>query len=223
MLPLTLINNLGRKTMEFNIKKLPKINLGNYQQLPDYPGIYFACDAAHRVWYVGISTSSLRSRHQTHEKLVDFQVKKVQWICYHMEEDAEKLLVWEQENIEKYNPPLNSHHITVNLPIIDLKSDPDDRLNRYRELVEMKKAIEAEIEQLKPDIVSIVEARGGKYKTDSFSVSLTSKKIWKYSPAVDELKDELKILQREEEAKGIAIVESTSIYPTFRLLNLGEV
>ncbi len=208
--------------MEFNIKKLPKIHLGNYQQLPDYPGIYFACDAANRVWYVGISTSSLRSRHQTHERLTDFQDKKIQWICYHMEEDTEKLLTWEQENIEKYNPPLNSNHITVNLPIIDLKSDPDDCLNRYRELVEIKKGIEAEIEQLKPDIVSIVEAQGGKYKTDSFSVSLTSKKTWKYSPAVDELKEELKTLQKEEEAKGIAIVASTSIYPTFRLLNSGD-
>jgi hypothetical protein len=53
----------------FSIKKLGKVLLGDHNNLPDTPGIYFAIDSANRAWYVGISTSSLRQRHAKHEKL----------------------------------------------------------------------------------------------------------------------------------------------------------
>ena len=62
----------------FSIKKLGKVLLGDHQNLPDNPGIYFAIDSASRIWYIGISTSSLRKRHSQHEKFEDFKTNKVQ-------------------------------------------------------------------------------------------------------------------------------------------------
>jgi hypothetical protein len=108
----------------FSIKKLAKTLLGDHNNLPDSPGIYFALDAASRVWYVGISTTSLRNRHAKHEKISEFKEHKIQHIAYFTWTDANDLEEWEIGYIRKFDPPLNMNHCQKELPQIVKKILP---------------------------------------------------------------------------------------------------
>ena len=41
--------------LDIQIKKLAKVFFNQTNNLPDTPGLYFAVDAANRVWYIGKS------------------------------------------------------------------------------------------------------------------------------------------------------------------------
>jgi hypothetical protein len=184
----------------FSIKKLGKVLLGDHNNLPDTPGIYFAIDSANRVWYVGISTSSLRQRHANHEKLEDFKTCKVQHIAYFVWNDEQDLHEWELGYIQKFDPPLNMNH------------------SRYREIKEQLALLEQEMEELKPNLVTLLEANGGKLadKFLGYTGYTQSRKSWQYSPDLEARKDAIKQLQKQEEESGIATVKSITTYPVFR-------
>lgn len=202
----------------FSIKKLAKTLLGDYRNLPDSPGIYFALDSASRVWYVGISTTSLRSRHAKHEKLSEFKQNKIQHIAYFVWTDVDDLEEWEIGYVRKFNPPLNMNHVYKELPHIDLGYGEENYINRYKEIKEQIALLEQEMEELKPNLVTLLEREGGKIadKALGFSGYLTSRKTWQYSLKVEALKDLIKQTQKQEEEDGTAIVKSITTYPTFR-------
>lgn len=91
--------------------------------------------------------------------------------------------------------------------------------NIYRDYAEAKQAIkdlETKADFLKKAIMHDLEERGVKNEKKDFgSFSLVSKKSWKYTPAVEKLNEDLKILQLEEQEKGIA-KESVSHYLMFK-------
>lgn len=202
----------------FSIKKLGKVLLGDHNNLPDTPGIYFAIDSANRVWYVGISTSSLRQRHANHEKLEDFKTSKVQHIAYFVWNDEQDLHEWELGYIQKFDPPLNMNHTKKDLPQIDLGYSEEHFISRYREIKEQLALLEQEMEELKPNLVTLLEANGGKLadKVLGFTGYTQSRKSWQYSPDLEARKDAIKQLQKQEEESGIATVKSITTYPVFR-------
>ena len=202
----------------FSIKKLGKVLLGDHQNLPDNPGIYFAIDSASRIWYIGISTSSLRKRHSQHEKFEDFKTNKVQHICYFVWTDEQDLHEWEIGYIQKFDPPLNMNLTKQNLPKIDLGYSEENYINRYREIKQQLALLEQEMEELKPNLVTLLEQKGGKISDKSLGISghLQSKKTWQYSVEVEAQKEVIKQLQKHEEETGIATVKSVSTFPVFR-------
>lgn len=202
----------------FSIKKLAKIPLGDHNNLPDSPGIYFALDAASRVWYVGISTTSLRERHAKHEKLPEFKEHKIQHIAYFVWTDVDDLEEWEVGYIQKFDPPLNMNHAQKELPQIDLGYGEENYINRYREIKEQIALLEQEMEELKPNLVTLLEREGGKIadKMLGFSGYLVSRKTYQYSPKIESFTDLLKQAKKQEEEDGTAAVKSITTYPTFR-------
>lgn len=201
--------------MELTIKKLAKVTLNNAQNLPDSPGIYFACDAAYRVWYVGIS-SSLRNRHQQHEKHDDFILNNVQYICFLMWNDEDDLEEWEHEYIQKFNPPLNNNLVDPELPIIDLGYDKSQYLARYKEIKLIQKALEQELEELKPNLVSLLEENDGKIKTDDYNAWVSKRVTYQYSRQLEHDERIIKERKKQEELEGIATIKSVSIYPVVK-------
>lgn len=207
----TFIGNLS-------VKKLGKSLLGKHEDLPDAPGIYFAIDSAHRVWYVGISTTSLRQRHSGHEKLENFKTNKVQHIAYYVWNDTEDLQSWEIEAIHKFDPPLNMDHTNQDLPQTDLGYGEEHFIDRYREIKQQIKMLERELEQLGPNLVTLLEANGGAIsdKQLGYTGYIGKRQSWQYSPETSAMDEQLKNIQEKERKAGIATVSSVSTYPVFR-------
>ena len=203
---------------DFSIKKLAKTLLGDYNNLPDSPGIYFALDAANRVWYVGISTTSLRKRHAKHEKFSEFKEHKIQHIAYFVWTDVDDLEEWEIGYIQKFDPPLNMNHAQKELPQIDLGYGEEKYISRYAEIKMQIALLEREMEELKPNLVTLLEREGGKIadKTLGFSGYLQSKKTYQYSPETESLKDLLEESREKEREDGTASVKSITTYPVIR-------
>lgn len=201
--------------MNLTIKKLAKVTLDNTQNLPDLPGIYFACDAAYRVWYVGIS-SSLRNRHQSHEKHDDFILNNVQYICFLTWNDLEDLEEWEHEYIQKFNPPLNNNLVDPELPIIDLGYDKSQYLARYKEIKLIQKVLEQELEELRLNLVTLIEENDGRIKTNDFNAWVSKRVTYQYSRQLEHDEKMIKERKKQEELEGIATIKSVSIYPVVR-------
>lgn len=210
------LNTFLMYVMEITIRKLAKVTLGENYNLPDSPGIYFVCDAAYRVWYIGISISSLRKRHQNHERIYDFEEHDAQWIYYRQWDNIGDLHEWEAENIQKFQPPLNKNLKEPELPLINLGYDQNQYFQRYQEIKQMQAALEEELEELKPNLVSLIEQHDGKIKTNQFAAYLVTKKIYNYSPEVQLLMSQLKDKKKEEEKNGTAEIKSVTIYPVLR-------
>jgi hypothetical protein len=202
--------------MEFQIKKLARVGVESVADLPDSPGIYFAIDPAFRVWYIGISTTSLRDRHRSHHRIADFKEYSVQWIAYMVYNDDEDLKEWEIEAIAKFRPPLNQTHMEYDLPVIDLGYDRSQFLSRYKEIKLMQKALEEELEWLKPNIISLLDEHEGRIKTSEFNVWKTCRKTWQYSSMIEKLQEHIKMLKKKEEDDGTATVKSTTVFPVVR-------
>ena len=77
--------------------------------------------------------------------------------------------------------------------------------NREKAVAEQKARVKAEIENLAPDTPEEIEkwnAENG--KTDDGSFKMVGTKSWKYSPAHTKLKEDIKILEVEEQESGTA-------------------
>jgi hypothetical protein len=210
-----------RKLLSYSIEKMAKVLLGDHDNLPDAPGIYFAIDSAKRVWYVGMSTS-LRVRHQNHEKLGDFKTKDVQHIAYLVCEKQD-LREYEVCYITKFQPSLNKQHINKVLPLVDVGYSEDQFISRYREIKLQTKLLEQEMEHLKPNLVTLLEASGGKISDENlgFTGCIVVKKTWQYSQKVQvekaTMKEAIKKLEKQEKENGTAQVTVTT-FPRFSFL-----
>lgn len=200
--------------MNLTIKKLAKVTLNNAQNLPDSPGIYFACDAAYRVWYIGIS-SSLQDVFKHHDTN-DLIANNVQYISYLMWNDMEDLEEWEHEYIQKFNPPLNNTDVDPELPIIDLGYGKSQYLARYKEIKLIQKTLEQELEELKPNLVTLIEDNDGKIKTNDYNAWVSKRVTYQYSRQLEHDERIIKERKKQEESEGVAMVKSVSIYPVVR-------
>ncbi len=197
--------------MEFNMSKLPRTILGSHD-LPEAPGIYFAIDAAKRVWYIGKATN-LRQRHSQHERLNDFKLNRVQYIAYFAWEDADDINMWEQECMEKFKPPLNDLEGSEELPTINLGYDKSKWLDRYKECRLLIDALTAELEELKPNIVTLLEENDGRIKNENYSAYLNKRNSYSYPENIIELENQLKKLKKQSETDGTATLKSVTVFP----------
>jgi hypothetical protein len=199
--------------MNLTIKKLAKVTLNNAQNLPDLPGIYFACDAAYRVWYIGVSC---RLQDVFASPIDNFIINNVKYICFLTWNDMEDLEEWEYEYIQKFNPPLNNNDVDPELPIIDLGYDKSQYLARYKEIKLIQKTLEQELEELKPNLVTLIEDNDGKIKTNDCSAWVSKRVTYQYSRKLEHDERIIKERKKQEEADGVATVKSVSIYPVVR-------
>lgn len=199
----------------FNIDSLAKVSFGYWHLLPAHCGVYFAIDNADRVWYIGRATKSLRERLSSHEKSPEFITHGVSKIAYCFVETDKDCIDLEQRLIEYFQPPLNLQLKTT--PHIDLKLTPEQEIERFFQLKIQMKAIEAQIEMLKPNIVSQCVARDGKIVHPLGSIYTQVYKTWQFSKEAEELALRLKHLHEYEKAHGIATVKSESIGPIVKL------
>jgi uncharacterized protein (DUF342 family) len=95
--------------------------------------------------------------------------------------------------------------------------EEDHYFDRYNELKEMEKAIKEELEQLKPNIVSILENQNNRFRTDKFYAYLNRRRSYQYSDEVEQLSTQLKVLRKREEEQGIALVTTEIIFPVVRM------
>ena len=88
--------------------------------------------------------------------------------------------------------------------------DAQAKLLRYEELKQMISDAEAELDQLKPEIVALIPA-GKEVETERGVFVVQSRSTWKFSKNHTKAKSELKELEEEEKAKGIATAVQSSV------------
>ena len=201
--------------MEFKIKKLPKVKISEIDSLPTTSCIYFAMDTTLRVWYVGAS-ENLRDALKTEQMYSSFVANRVYWIAYFLWEDWEDLMDWERDCLIKFNPPLNKTTEEYGLPITDLGYSQSQYLARYKEIQDMIKLLEREKEELKPNIISLLEENEGKIDTDNLKAWMNVRKSYIYSPQLESMRQKVSELQKNEEMDGIAQVKSILVFPVVR-------
>lgn len=96
-----------------------------------------------------------------------------------------------------------------------MKPEVTKALLEYEQLKLNAKTIENRLEELKPIIMAEVEV-GKKYEGEEGSFEVKSKPVWKFSPRVVQMKEEVKKFEAEEIAKGIA-VNNPTIYLEYRV------
>jgi hypothetical protein len=138
------------------------------------------------------------------------------WVAYFTWDDWEDLTDWESEVITKYNPPLNQASEEYRKPLTDLGYSQSQYLARYKEIQDMIKILEQEKEELKPNIISILEENDCKIETDNYKAWINARKVYRYSHRVDNLQQALIKLQKEEESSGIAEIRSVVVFPVVR-------
>ena len=89
-----------------------------------------------------------------------------------------------------------------------------DLFKRYAELQLQQKAIQSELDALKPEILANMP--GQQCKVDGATFSIATRKNWQYSSEVKDLEAKLKDLQKHEQSKGVATFTETT-YLTVRL------
>lgn len=88
----------------------------------------------------------------------------------------------------------------------------NEHLQRYADLRRQIQDLEAELEKCKKDATQHVQENGGKVESDTFAASFRSRSTWKYSDAVDKMKEDLKTLRKQEEESGTATKEEGAGY-----------
>ena len=92
----------------------------------------------------------------------------------------------------------------------------ESKFEKYAILQTRIKEMTKEADELKKDLIEGIKETGQKtVKKDYGKFTLATKKNWKYSPAVDTKKEEIKMLQIEEQEHGIAELKETE-YLTFK-------
>lgn len=92
----------------------------------------------------------------------------------------------------------------------------ETKFEKYAILQTRIKEMSKEADELKKDLIEGIKETGQKtIKKDYGKFTLAVKKNWKYSPAVDAKKEEIKILQVEEQERGVAELKETE-YLTFK-------
>jgi len=203
-----------------NISKLASVSLSNIKGLPVNSGVYLIIDSASRVWYIG-SSSNLRQRLSTHDKLDDFSDIENCLIAYIPCDDFKEQ---EAELITHFDPPMNSKNDNRKYALPYVKIDglsPQQCLDRYAEIKELIKTLEQEAEQLKPNVVTYIQENANderKFVGKNLRAWLTNRPVYKFSPEVEKLEKKLKEMKKAEQDNGTAVVVKISTYPTIKLI-----
>lgn len=196
-------------------KKLINVPFHKLEQLPEQDGIYLITDAANRVWYIGQS-ENIKQRVCNHELYDDFVKNNCSQVCVFLWQDSEDLDFWEEQNINYYQSPLN--RLIVEKPETNLGYDRSEYFNRYADIKYQMGCLQSELEQLKPNIVTMLEEfEDCKLKTDVLTAYIQKRHRWEYSNDVLYLEAKLNTLKNQEQINGIAKIVSHLIYPVVRV------
>jgi hypothetical protein len=80
----------------------------------------------------------------------------------------------------------------------------------------IQKALEQELEELKPNLVTLIEGNDGKIKTNDCSAWVSRRVTYQYSRKLEHDERMIKERKKQEESEGIATIKSVSIYPVVR-------
>lgn len=199
--------------MDIPIKKMPKTALSARDQLPESPGLYFLVDNAGRVYYLA-ACDNIKSDVIYNSFLDDFLASKAEYIHYFLWEDMDDLSVWEGEYLAKLDPPLNRG--SNELPITNLGYSETQFIARYKEINLMIAELEKERDEIKPNLVSLIENNGDTIKSNGITVYLNRRTTYEYSTRVENLNKQLKDLKKEEEKTGVAVPKSVVVFPIVR-------
>jgi hypothetical protein len=201
--------------MEFKIKKLPKVKISELDFLPTTSGLFFVIDNALRVWYVG-TAKNLRDYLKEDQMYSITTNNLISHIAYFQWEDWEDLTDWEIDCLTKFNPPLNLGVEESQLPIADLGYSQSQYLNRYKEIQDMIKILEQEKDELKPNIISLLEESDGKISTSTLKAWISTRKSYSYSLQLESMRREIAEMQKDEELSGVAQVKSVLVFPVVK-------
>jgi hypothetical protein len=201
--------------MEFKIKKLPKVKISEIEYLPTTSGLFFVIDNAFRVWYVG-TAKSLRETLKEDQMYSIITNTQVSQIAYFQWEDWEDLADWEIGCLRKFNPPLNLGTEETPLPIADLGYNQSQYLARYKEIQDLIRTLEQEKEELKPNIISLLEENGGKIHSDTLKAWISTRKSYSYSPQLESMRRSIAEMQKDEELSEVAQVKSVLVFPVVK-------
>jgi hypothetical protein len=85
-----------------------------------------------------------------------------------------------------------------------------ENLNRYAELKAQIKALEAEVDDLKPGILAEMKAsEADKVDHDAGTFTVSRRKSWTFTPKVESIRESLKTAEADEKADGSATFEET--------------
>ena len=200
-----------------NLSKLPTAPINKLTCLPEAFGVYLAMDDANRVWYVG-SSENLRHRLSSHNKLEEFLDNGVSKIAYFI---SDNLAEDEADVISEYDPPLNSKN-DYRLPYAVVDNLTSQQcLDRYVEVKNLIKELEAEADALKPNVISYIEDNsndGQKYIGKKFRAYIQRRPSYTYSVELQKLEAQLKAKKEAERDNGIAKITSYVVYPMIRLI-----
>jgi len=199
-----------------DIASLARSPIGYDSLLPAEPGVYLAIDDANRVWYVG-TADSIRDRIAGHDRMEDFKRSKVTSIAWKPEDGDPRRRQLEEKLIKFHHPPLNSQHNHAQAPLADFGLSREQEIDRFLQLRLDLRWIEAEMEALKPNIVTRCEMAGGKIEHPLGSIRVQAYKSWKYSEELESLKQELQQKEQEEKQNGVAKVKAVTMSPVVRL------
>jgi hypothetical protein len=201
--------------MEFKIKKLPKVKISELDFLPTTSGLFFVIDHALRVWYVG-TAKNLRESLKEDQMYSIITGNLVSQVAYFQWEDWDDLTDWEVDCLAKFNPPLNLGLEESQLPVADLGYSQSQYLNRYKDIQDMIKILEQEKEELKPNIISLLEENDDKIHADTLKAWISSRKSYTYSPQLESMRREIAEMQKDEELSGVAQVKSVLVFPVVK-------
>jgi hypothetical protein len=194
------------------IADLAKAPLNQLDLLPASAGVYFAVDAAGRVWYIG-RAGSIRERLKEHNQMPKFREHGVALIAWQPEADDTRCGELEEELIKCYHPPLNFQHNFSELPRVDFGLSPEAEIERFLRLKIQLKLIMLEVAALSPNIVSQCEQAGGRVTHQLGTVTYQTYESWQFSKEAQRLKQELLQRQKDEKEDGRAVVISSTTAP----------
>jgi hypothetical protein len=80
----------------------------------------------------------------------------------------------------------------------------------------MQRALEQELDDLKPNLVTLIESNGGKLKTGEISAWLNKRATYQFSLEVQQIEQLLKNKKEEEKRMGSAEVVYVTVFPVVR-------
>jgi hypothetical protein len=199
--------------MDIAVKKMPRVALSKRDELPESSGLYFLVDNAGRVYYLA-ACDRIKSDVLDNPLLKDFLASKAEFIHYFLWQDIEDLSDWENEYLVKLDPPLNRG--SDELPVTNLGYSESQFIERYKEINLTIAELEKERDELRPNIVSLIENNGDTIKSNGITAYLNRRTTFEYSTRVSILNQQIKELKKEEEKTGVAIPKSVVVFPVVR-------
>lgn len=199
--------------MDIAVKKMPRVALSKRDELPESSGLYFLVDNAGRVYYLA-ACDRIKTDVLDNPLLKDFLASKAEFIHYFLWQDMEDLSHWENEYLVKLDPPLNRG--SDELPVTNLGYSESQFIERYKEINLTIAALEKERDELRPNIVSLIENNGDTIKSNGITAYLNRRTTFEYSTRVSILNQQIKELKKEEEKTGVAIPKSVVVFPVVR-------